>query len=218
MRFLGLITVANNDDGNNRTATRSSLSLNTVTAHDNSVFEAGLGGNDYKIAFVADSTGAVSVSVDTTLKVVTVHFQAAVSTVGNVETAVAAMTSPAPIRLKTAGTGATILQLVVDEFAAHSMSGGTSFQFPTNISGIMMESDTDGVQFETGSDATTLSTFATTTLRGAKLYNGSTVNFAQGPFQVGSVGAGSAAYLDGILAIHNVTGGAVNVRVWGVPA
>ena len=95
------------------------------------------------------------------------------------------------------------------------------FDLPVGLKAVYLESDTDAVAFEIGAGTGTgLDTFATTTARGQKLYNGATVNVAEGPFDVPrfgiatGVGSGAAPKSVVRIAAFNPAGGAAVVRVF----
>lgn len=205
MRYLGSINVAAHSDANNYNATLASLDLGTVTANVDTIIESTLNNGDYEVVFVADAATVVTISVDTSAKIVTVHFKANASTVTNVEAAIAALSDGnAVIQVKTAGTGAHVLQATVDEFSATPLAGGVSFTVPSGFTAIFLESDKDGVQFEIGYGEA----FITTAARGALLFDAKAVNGQQGPFGIGRDTTPA-------IAVHNPTSSASVVRVFG---
>src|SRR5688572_2058574 len=110
-----LITLAGTAD-----ALRSFLDLDTVTQDLDTIVEAvdvyELG-DDITVEVLGDSGAAEGVTIeeDTVARTVVVHFEDGVSTVGDVETAIDAESTL--IRVKTAGTGATVLDAATDETA-----------------------------------------------------------------------------------------------------
>ncbi|MCH9834210.1 hypothetical protein K0U83_01035, partial [bacterium] len=95
----------------------------TIEAH-----VAGTAGNSIRIGLVGDSAGAVTISQETisTTVFVYIHYQPGVSTVTNVETAIAALSGAADtIDVKTGGTGATVLAAGDDEFIPTALATGT---------------------------------------------------------------------------------------------
>lgn len=114
-------------------AVRASLDLDTVTGDLDTIVEAvelGVAGNDITVEVVGDSGAAEGVTIDEDLDALTVviHFETAVSTVGDVETAITATATL--IQVKTAGTGATVLDAATDETAApEPLVGGVDFGF-----------------------------------------------------------------------------------------
>lgn len=100
---------------------KASLALSTKTTNDNSVvefFRNGTEGNGATIAFVGDS-GTTAGSKTGTTFAVTVHFRPAFTTVTNVET----LLKEGSVHIKTAGTGANVLQSG-DAFSAANLAGG----------------------------------------------------------------------------------------------
>ena len=86
---------------------------------------------DVTVALVMDSGVGEGVSIDVSGGDVTVHAEDAVSTVADIEAAIAAAITDDdtfPLRVKTAGTGATVLVGAVpgptDAFAAQPLAGG----------------------------------------------------------------------------------------------
>lgn len=207
MNFLGTINVYAGTAESTQTAARGTLDLSTKTADDDTVLEAvtgGSAGNSITIAMVADSVAGVSIAVVPAAKTVVIHFQDGVSTVANVETAIAALAGANKIvRTKTTGTGATVLHAVTDEFAATPLAGGVTFLIPEAVKRLFFQSDTDGVQFELGTGAS----FATTAARGAFIVAGS---IPQGPFNTGGT--------QPVVSIWNPTAGTAKVNVYAAPA
>lgn len=93
-----------------------------------SVIEAiagGTGGNSITMAFTADGTGVGSLTRSGTD--FTFHYESAVTTVGDFEAAVAALTGgDRLIRVKTAGTSATALVAPGDTFTATNLASGSA--------------------------------------------------------------------------------------------
>src|SRR5882724_3801124 len=170
MNLLGSISVGAGAAANNKSgAARASLNLATKTTHDDSVVEAvdkGTAGNAITIAFMADGVGKVSITSHLPQKTIVVHFVDGVSTVLDVEKAIAALVVPINgnplLRVKTAGTPGNVLHATVDEFAATALAGGVGFSIPPAVNSLFLQSDTDGVQFELGAG----DTFETTAARG----------------------------------------------------
>lgn len=118
----------------------ASLDLDTVTGDLDTIIEAataGADGNDITITVVGDSGAAEGVTIDEVGNAVTIHFEDGVSTVGDVETAIAGATL---IAVRTAGTGATVLDAATDECTDESLAGGV---------------DAEGVYFEVSGTAIT---------------------------------------------------------------
>jgi hypothetical protein len=100
---------------------RASLNLATKTINDNTVIEAtfpGTYGNNITIAFVGDSGSNAGSRVEVG-QAITIHYKPAGSKVSDVETLINASSQ---IRVKTAGTAATVLQ-VGDAFSATNLAG-----------------------------------------------------------------------------------------------
>jgi hypothetical protein len=103
-------------------AVKASLDLITKTTHCDTVIQAkvaGTGGNAFRIAFVADGAGAGSLTLAGSDY--TFHYATGVTTVANFETLI---TASANLEVKTPGTGATLLVVVVDAFALTNLAGG----------------------------------------------------------------------------------------------
>lgn len=101
---------------------RASLNLAGVTANVNTVIEAvdlGTAGDGITMRFVADGVGAGSLTH--VGLAYTFHYQDAVTTVANFETAVGL---DAVIRVKTPGTGANVMTAPGDTFGATHLAGG----------------------------------------------------------------------------------------------
>ncbi len=115
-----------------------------------SILEAhavGVDGNEYEVILVGDSAGAagVVIDVDTTNTIMTIHFEDGVSTVGNVETAIAALAgADNVIDVKTGGTGSTVLVDATDCFGPVSMAGGAD-QETISVTGTAVD-----IHFEDG--------------------------------------------------------------------
>lgn len=87
---------------------------------------AGEDGNEITVELVGDNGAAAGVTIDVTGSVVTIHYEHNVSTVSDVETAITALAGGDDIiGVKTAGTGATVLQAPIDDFGATNLAGGS---------------------------------------------------------------------------------------------
>jgi hypothetical protein len=110
----------------NPTNEKASLDLDaTLTTNCDTVIEnavAGAIGNLTTISFVADGTGAGTLD-ESAFPAIVFHFETGVTTVTNFETAVTAGTR---LLVKTGGTGANLLLVVADDFAATALAGGTN--------------------------------------------------------------------------------------------
>lgn len=118
-------------------AVKAEKSFSTVGAgHLDSVLQAhnaGLNGNLIDVTLIGDSAPASGVSVVVTPNGdgyhVTVHYESAVSTVGNVETAITALAGPNDvIDVKTPGTGATVLTAPADNSGPTLLAGGVGVE------------------------------------------------------------------------------------------
>lgn len=90
---------------------------------------AGTAGNLIAIQLVGDSAGAVAITSSTlgTVTIVKISYQPGVSTVTNVETAIAALAGAAElIDTKTGGTGATVLDADAGEMLPTLLAGGAA--------------------------------------------------------------------------------------------
>lgn len=118
----------NSASGGSYGSVKASLDLDTVSADLDTVVEAttaGTAGNAISIIVVGDSPAAGGVTIDVVGDVVTIHFEDGVSTVTDVETAIAALAGADDIiGVKTGGTGATVLDAATDEVAETSLAGG----------------------------------------------------------------------------------------------
>ncbi len=104
---------------------RASLSLGTVTTNVDTVVESlqiGTYGNSITVRFVGDS-GATAGSIAETGTACTIHYRPAFTTVTGIQTLIA---SSGLIRVKTAGTGAHVLQATVDAFGPTNLAGGVA--------------------------------------------------------------------------------------------
>ena len=120
--------VNNSAAGGSYGSVKASLDLDTVSADLDTIVEAtsaGTAGNDITVEVVGDSPAAGGVTIDVVGNAVTIHFEDGVSTVGDVETAIAALAGADDIiAVKTAGTGATVLDAATDEVVATNLAGG----------------------------------------------------------------------------------------------
>jgi hypothetical protein len=111
--------------------TKAELDLGTKAAGNlDTVVEAtadGSQGNDITVQATGDGAPASGVVINVTGNVVVIHYESTVSTVADVEAAIAALSGTSDIiAVKTAGTGATILNAGTDNFAASNLAGGTT--------------------------------------------------------------------------------------------
>ncbi len=114
------------DDPLNLTLTKAELDLDTPSAALDTIVRAkvgGVAGNSITVAAVADSGAAENVTIEEVGNAVTIHFEDGVSTVADVEAAIAA--DSALIEVKTAGTGATVLA-GADAFTATPLASGAA--------------------------------------------------------------------------------------------
>lgn len=82
-------------------------------------------GNSITVELIGDSAPAGGVTIDVDELVVTIHYESAVSTVGNVETAIAALAGTDDIiDTKTGGTGATVLTAPGDDSGPTNLADG----------------------------------------------------------------------------------------------
>lgn len=110
-------------------ATQASKDFGTVGAGNfDSVLEAvveGYAGNAITVELVGDSGLGAGVDIDVVGSVVTIHYESGVSTVGDIETAIAALAGADDIiDVKTAGTGATVLTAPADDSGPTALAGG----------------------------------------------------------------------------------------------
>lgn len=110
-------------------AVAAGKAFGSATGPFDTVIEAhtgGTAGNSYHIALIPDSAFAVTIEIDGYS--IYIHYQPAVSTITNVETAIAALSGASDvIDVKTGGTGATILAAV--DAREFQLSGGTAATF-----------------------------------------------------------------------------------------
>lgn len=102
---------------------KASLNCATITVVVNTVVQArviGTGGNSISLAFVADGSGAGSLTVSG--NTVTFHYQGTVTTVANFETAIAGITQPL-LEVQAVGTGTNVLT-TADAHVAALLAGG----------------------------------------------------------------------------------------------
>lgn len=82
----------------------------------------GAGGELLTIEAIGDSAPAGGVTIDESgAPAIVIHYESAVSTVADVETAIGGATL---IQVKTTGTGATVLDVATDDFGATNLDGG----------------------------------------------------------------------------------------------
>lgn len=84
--------------------------------------DSGEGGNDITLAFVADGTGAGTLS-EGAYPALVFHYESGVTTVTDFESAVAASTY---LDVETAGTGANLITATGDTFSAVNLAGGVT--------------------------------------------------------------------------------------------
>lgn len=113
----------------NPTNAKASLDLDaTLTTHCDTIIEnavAGAVGNLTTIAFAAGSTVDEGEYDESAFPAITFTFKTGVTTVADFEAAVTASTR---LDVKTAGTGANVLAVADDDFAATALAGGTNTQ------------------------------------------------------------------------------------------
>ncbi len=149
------------------------------------------------VRMIGDGGGALSIVVDHTTNAVVIHYRDGVSTVGDVETAIAALAgADKVIVVQQAGTGATVLHSPADDFTATALA---STPIPEALHSYYLQSDTDQVQFEDGQGAS----FATTKKRGAFIPAG---KLLQGTFATGRTSP--------VISIRNDTGGPARVNIY----
>ena len=118
---------------------RASLDCGALAAgHYDAILQAvpslpyGDWGNSLFVALVGDSPSGVTVSVDESMMVYTIHFEDGVSTVGDVDTAIGLLDpSEFWFVVGTPGTPGTVLHDSTDGFPATTMSGGLDGTAPT---------------------------------------------------------------------------------------
>jgi hypothetical protein len=100
----------------------------TFTGAYNAVLEAttaGVAGNSITVRLIGDSAGAAGVSIVRTGSAFVIHYESGVSTVGNVNTAIQALSGADDlVGVKTAGTTATVLTQPTDNVAVTALAGG----------------------------------------------------------------------------------------------
>jgi hypothetical protein len=129
------------------TSLKSELDLGTLGDLD-TVVEAHLGGtdgDDITVAAVGDSPGAGGVTISRVGSALTIHYESGVSTVAQVEAAIAALTGADDIvDVKTAGTGATVLTAPDDDFAATNLADGTDDGLFADADAVVADIEADG--------------------------------------------------------------------------
>lgn len=116
----------------------ASLDLGTVCTNANSVLEVAASDNEVLVTMVGDASGAITIAetlvtsgLEVVNKLVTIHFKDGVSTVANLEAAIAA--SSTLLRVKTAGTPGSILAASGDAFSNQAMVAGAPLGWRTGI-------------------------------------------------------------------------------------
>lgn len=132
---------SSDDGGGGGAGVKASLACASLAAlHFDTVVQAmteGVDGNIISLQLIGDSAGGAGVAIDVVYSydgdgvltgiAVTIHYESGVSTVANVEAAITALLGPdAVIAVKTAGTGATVLTAVGDDFVATLLTGGST--------------------------------------------------------------------------------------------
>ena len=154
MRFLGTITLPAGLPRNNTTTACAARDLAGLAAGNlDSKVRAqapGAGGNSIQVACVGDSGVGVGVVIVRVGLLVSIHFEDLVSTVAEVEAAIAAVDlEDRLLVLDEAGTGATVLAAATDEFAATNLTGGAAgdFVIPSSVRALrVLASATSGVE------------------------------------------------------------------------
>lgn len=100
--------------------TVGSFALDTVVR----ARQPGRDGNLQSVVVTGDSAPAAGVTITDADGVTTIHYESGVSTVGNVETALAGADL---IETQTAGTGATVLTSPADDITATALAGGEDY-------------------------------------------------------------------------------------------
>lgn len=109
---------------------------------------AGIAGNLIEVALIPDSASSVSIEVFGSASVgytVVIHYKPAVSTVGNIETAITALSGVSDvIDVKTAGTGATVLAAgeAVESALATGVDAVATETYAAAIARIQADDDT----------------------------------------------------------------------------
>jgi hypothetical protein len=216
MRFLGIMTVPAGASRNNTNAgVRSFLDLGTLAAGNlDTVVERGvqgIAGDSWTIAATGDSAPAagVTIDVDTTLETVLIHYESAVSTVLDVETAIAALAGDDDvIEVLTAGTPGTVLTAPGDNFAATALAGGIDFfQIPNHTRQLFFEPTSNDLSIELLVDTAYPSALVTTAARGFPI--APTALNLKALFLIPRRSA------DTIVAVWNANVAVQTLRIWG---
>jgi hypothetical protein len=167
LRYLGSITCSPSESRNNTQGIRAQRDFGPQAGSFDSILRAvtgGTAGNGITVALTGDSAPAAGVTISRVLLAFVIHYESGVSTIGNVETAIAALAGADDlIEVKTAGTGATVLTAVGDNIAAVALTGGVAgFTLPSTTGKIGLLTTAASQAVEVKADATEPSTFTTT--------------------------------------------------------
>lgn len=163
---------------NNTNSGAATLNLATLAAGNFNtklrIIAPGAGGNAWTIAAAGDSAPAAgaSIAVNTGAKTIVVHFEDGVSTVGDVETAIANLAGAnLVVAIDAPGTAATVLHAPGDEFTASHFTGGAAgaFVLPAAAKRLHLETSAADVGVEASIDDAAPSAFTTTAARARPL-------------------------------------------------
>lgn len=157
MRRLGTVTVPVGTSRSNLTTGAAILDLGTLAGGNlDTVVRAtigGIDGNAYTVQATGDSPAAGGVTITRSGTALNIHYESAVSTVSDVEAAIAALTGANKlIAVDVAGTGANILTAPGDDFAATNLAGAAAgaFTIPKSTPGLYVRTAGASVTYESG--------------------------------------------------------------------
>lgn len=177
---------------------KASLDMDPLCVNADTVIEAVTGGtasNDWTITMCSGSGGGEGVNIyeDNTNKEIVIMYEGGVSTVSNLETAIAAATY---IAVKTAGTGGNTLAAGSDDFYATNLSGGTAATWAEEV----------------GNDITLHFTSATSTTNDAQ----TAINGISGGSTTCTGGSAAVMAAGDAVASQDLSGGVTTVAISGI--
>ncbi len=212
MKLLGTIAIPAGVSRNNYSTGAAIKDFGAVgSGAFDSVLRAtagGVDGDNITVSLTGDS--AAGVTIDVSGNAIAIHFKTLVSTVADVEEAIAALTTDTEVGLiavDVPGTGATVLDAGTDEFGATHLASGAAgaFELPQRLSGIYLEASGNGITYASDPDARNPSPL-TADSSDFKLYAGSVFGESIAKFSGAPVA----------VAGYNTTGGALTLKVFAV--
>jgi hypothetical protein len=155
MRSLGTVTIPAGSSRNNSSTGAATLDCSGLAGHNfDTVIMATQGGTQTPPTFslTGDSAGGDGVTISVSGNAVSAHYESGVSTVADVEAAIAALstsTATGLIAVDVPGTGATVLATPTDDFTANALSGGATgaFDIPLHSPGLYVLAAEAGVYY-----------------------------------------------------------------------